>query len=105
MRCRSVMHEGPPSIPPPPAPVASGPVPGAEAIRQQLARMLASRAFTNAPSQERMLRFVVERTLAGEAGRLKEYTLGVEVFGRGSDFVPREDTIVRVQGRRLRDRL
>ena len=37
--------------------------------------------------------------------RLKEYTLGVEVFGRGGDFDPRQDTIVRVQARRLRERL
>ena len=29
----------------------------------------------------------------------------MEVFGRGGDFDPRQDTIVRVQGRRLRDRL
>lgn len=79
--------------------------PDQEAIRLQLARILASPLFANAPSQERMLRYVVEHSLAGEAGRLKEYTLGVEVFGRGDDFDPRQDTIVRVQGRRLRDRL
>jgi TolB-like protein len=79
--------------------------PDQEAIRLQLARILASPLFANAPSQERMLRYVVEHALAGEAGRLKEYTLGVEVFDRGADFDPRQDTIVRVQGRRLRDRL
>ena len=79
--------------------------PDQEAIRLQLARILASPLFANAPSQERMLRYVVEHSLAGEAGRLKEYALGVEVFDRGGDFDPRQDTIVRVQGRRLRDRL
>ncbi len=79
--------------------------PDQEAIRLQLAKILASPLFSNAPSQERMLRYVVEHALAGEAGRLKEYTLGVEVFDRGGDFDPRQDTIVRVQGRRLRDRL
>jgi len=79
--------------------------PDQEAIRLQLARILASPLFANAPSQERMLRYVVEHSLAGEAGRLKEYTLGVEVFDRGGDFDPRQDTIVRVLGRRLRDRL
>ena len=36
---------------------------------------------------------------------MKEYTLGVDVFDRGSDFDPRTDTIVRVQARRLRARL
>jgi len=37
--------------------------------------------------------------------RLKEYTLGAEVFGRGNDFYPRIDPIVRVQARNLRTKL
>jgi TolB-like protein len=76
-----------------------------EAIRAQLERILASAPFANAPSIAKMLRYVVEHALDGEADRLKEYTLGVEVFGRGGDFDPRQDTIVRVQARRLRERL
>ena len=79
--------------------------PEPEAIRQQLERVLASAQFANAPSMGKMLRFVVEHALEGTADRLKEYTLGVEVFGRGGDFDPRQDTIVRVQARRLRERL
>jgi len=79
--------------------------PGPEAIRAQLERILASAQFANAPSIGKMLRFVVEHALDGTADRLKEYTLGVEVFGRGGDFDPRQDTIVRVQARRLRERL
>jgi len=79
--------------------------PGPEAIRQQLERVLASAQFANAPSMGKMLRFVVDHALEGTADRLKEYTLGVEVFGRGGDFDPRQDTIVRVQARRLRERL
>ena len=75
------------------------------AVRQQLERILASPPFANAPSIRKMLRFVVEQALEGNADRLKEYTLGVEVFGRGGDFDPRQDTIVRVQARRLRERL
>lgn len=71
----------------------------------QLQRILADGSFANAPAQSAMLRYIVEHTLDGEADRLKEYTLGVEVFGRGDSFDPRTDTIVRVQGRRLRDRL
>ena len=82
-----------------------GAVPGPEAVRAQLERILASPQFANAPSMGKMLRFVVEHALDGTADRLKEYTLGVEVFGRGGDFDPRQDTIVRVQGHRLRERL
>lgn len=87
------------------APEDTDALPGPEAIRPQLERILASPQFANAPSMRKMLRFVVEHALAGTADRLKEYTLGVEVFGRGGDFDPRQDTIVRVQARRLRERL
>ena len=67
--------------------------------------MLDSDAFAKAPSLRRLLAYVVEETLAGRADALKEYTIGVEVFGRGQDFDPRADTIVRVQARRLRAKL
>lgn len=74
-------------------------------VRRQLERLLASPQLAQAPALGALLRYVVERTLQGEADRLKEYTLGVEVFDRGADFDPRVDTIVRVQGRRLRAKL
>ena len=44
-------------------------------------------------------------SLAGEHDALKEYTLGVEVFERGARFDPRADAIVRVEARRLREKL
>lgn len=99
------MREGPTVSGDPTLPEGSEATPGREAILQQLARIAASPAFAHAPSQARMLRYVVEHSLAGQADRLKEYALGVEVFGRGADFDPRQDTIVRVQGGRLRHRL
>jgi serine/threonine-protein kinase len=51
------------------------------------------------------LRYVVEETLAGRGGLIKEYSLGAEVFARGDDFDPRIDPIVRVQARNLRARM
>ncbi len=74
-------------------------------IRQELARLLASRTFHAAKGQKRFLWFVVEQTLADCAQELKEYTVGVEVFKRGPQFDPRLDTIVRVEARKLRTRL
>jgi TolB-like protein len=53
----------------------------------------------------RFLRFCVEETLAGRASELKEFTLGLGVFDRPPDFDPRTDPIVRVEARRLRDKL
>ncbi|MFN0170341.1 MAG: hypothetical protein ACKV22_28310, partial [Bryobacteraceae bacterium] len=68
-------------------------------------KILASELFSHAESLSRLLRFVVERTLDGQSDQIKEYTLGVEVFGRGESFDPRLDTIVRAQARRLRAKL
>jgi len=75
------------------------------AVRQQLERILASRAFARSPRISRFLSFVVEQTLAGQEDKLKEYLLGVEVFNRTDSFDPRIDSIVRVEARRLRYKL
>jgi len=70
-----------------------------------LARVLSSPAFNRAERSSTLLRFLVERTIAGEADRLKEYTIGAEALGRGASFDPRTDTIVRAEASRLRTRL
>jgi tetratricopeptide (TPR) repeat protein len=75
------------------------------AVRQQLERVLSSRAFARSPRISRFLGFVVEQTLAGQEDKLKEYLLGVEVFNRTDSFDPRIDSIVRVEARRLRYKL
>jgi TolB-like protein/Flp pilus assembly protein TadD len=74
-------------------------------IRAELERILASAVFSQSDSLQRFLRYVVERTLAGEADELKEYNVGVDVLGRGEAYDPRTDTIVRVQAGRLRSKL
>jgi predicted ATPase len=79
--------------------------PSPDSIREQLARLRRSAALRNAPALMRLLDYLVECTLRGEVSRLKEYTIGVEVFERGESFDPRTDTIVRVQARRLRSKL
>ena len=56
----------------------------ATAVAAQLQRVLGSAAFVNAPILSRFLRYVVERSLARDGCALKEYTLGVEVFGRAA---------------------
>ena len=43
--------------------------------------------------------------MAGRGEQLKEFVIGVEVFGKGPSFDPRNDPIVRVQARRLRAQL
>ncbi len=78
---------------------------GSDAVRAQLERILASRSFARSPRVSRLLRFVVEQKLQGGVMKLKEYALGIEVFGRDESFDPRIDSIVRVEARRLRSKL
>ncbi len=47
----------------------------------------------------------MEETISGRGNQLKEFLLGMEVFGKDARFDPRTDPIVRVQARRLRARL
>jgi TolB-like protein len=79
--------------------------PSADRIREQLDRILASPGFAGADRVSRFLRFVVERSLAGEADQIKEYVIGVEVFDRNEDYDPRLDSIVRVEAGRLRAKI
>ena len=76
-----------------------------EEVLRELERILASRAFQGAGRSGALLRFLLERTFAGQAEQLKEYTVGAEALGRGASFDPRTDAIVRVEISRLRSRL
>jgi TolB-like protein len=74
-----------------------------EAVREQLARILASPQFAHSERLSRFLKLAVEVAQSGAA--LKEYRIGVDVFDRGQDFDPRTDPIVRVQAAKLRSKL
>ena len=70
-----------------------------------LDRVLSSPIFEKSHRQQALFRYLVKETLLGNAQRLKGYTLGVEIFGRGTDFDPTNDAIVRVEVGRLRTKL
>ncbi len=74
-------------------------------IRDQLRRILASKHFAKTRKRNRFLEFVCEQALLGNSDKLNEYLLGVEVYGRGPDFNPQEDAIVRVQASDIRKSL
>jgi len=76
-----------------------------QAIRDQLSRILESSMFIQSERLGRFLRFTVEMTLAGEAGSLKEYLIGTEVYERKPSYHPGDDSIVRSEARRLRRKL
>jgi hypothetical protein len=68
-------------------------------------RVLQSETFRNAPTSRRLLKYLAERSLAGDADQLKEYAIGVDAFGKGADYNPRQDSTVRIQIGRLRQKL
>src|SRR5438445_814464 len=74
-------------------------------VLTQLTRILESSGFVNSERMRQFLRFVVERALEGEIGHLKESVIGVEVFGRSPGYDPRIEPIVRIEARRLREKL
>jgi hypothetical protein len=75
------------------------------AERAELATVLSSSLFTRARSLTALLGYLCEKYFRGEAEQIKEYTIAVEVFGRSADFQQRDDSIVRVEIRRLREKL
>jgi eukaryotic-like serine/threonine-protein kinase len=79
--------------------------PSESRILEELELVLASRGFAASQRLSRFLRFIVERTLAGDRDSLKESIVGVEVFDRRSTYNPKTEPIVRTEARRLRARL
>jgi len=78
---------------------------GVNEVSGLVERVLQSDTFRNAPSSRRLLKYLAERSAAGDADQLKEYTIGVDAFGKGSDYNPRQDSTVRIQIGRLRQKL
>ena len=76
-----------------------------ESIRAQLEKLLASATFSRTESLRGFLRFTVEETLKGKGDEIKEYQIGVQVFGRKDSYDTRLDPIVRVEAGRLRSKL
>src|SRR5580658_6866310 len=79
--------------------------PDRAAASQELERIAASNNFRKAERCLRLLRYVIDRTIEGREGELKEYTLGVSVFERPDSFDPQTDAVVRLEARRLRLKL
>ena len=71
------------------------------AARARLNRLPASRTCAASERLRRFLRFSVENTLAEQADKLRERTLGLAVFERSGEYDPRIDPIVRVEERQL----
>ena len=76
-----------------------------EKERVALQAVLQSPLFVRSPTLAHLLSYLCEKTLAGEGGQIKEYSIAVDVFGRPDSFDQDADSIVRVEANRLRKRL
>ena len=79
--------------------------PPSEDCLPQIQRILQSPSFRNALTLQQLLQYLATRALDANSEPIKEYTIGVEAFGRPQDFDPKTDTIVRVQVHRLKQKL
>lgn len=76
-------------------------VPCAHDILAQLERITASPEFPGGNRAAAFLHYVVGETLAGRSGRIKGYSIAIEVFGRDETFT-QDDPVVRIEAGRLR---
>jgi hypothetical protein len=74
-------------------------------VRTALDHVLQSQGFRSSRRSQEFLRYVVERTLEGQADALKERSIGIAVFGRPSSYDPSDDATVRVKAGEVRKRL
>src|SRR5277367_1762992 len=80
-------------------------IPNAVLVREQLNRLLAHPLFTNSKRYPVLLAYTVEQALLGNAGELKERTIGVEAFGREPSYDVNLDPVVRTTAAEVRKRL
>ncbi|MEO8662714.1 MAG: malectin domain-containing carbohydrate-binding protein [Bryobacteraceae bacterium] len=76
-----------------------------EDAKAEVGKVLASATFARSQRMSRLLRYLCEKIFDGEADRIKEYSIAVDLLGRPTTFDPSEDAIARVEVHRLRKKL
>src|SRR5262249_54554650 len=74
-------------------------------FRAYLDTLLRSPAFAASRRRADLLRYLVDRTLAGDGDSITEYGIGLDVFGKPESFDTRFDSGVRSEVSRLRKML
>jgi len=77
----------------------------ARAVRAELDHLLEGPAFRNSKRCREFLEYIVEHTISGPSGTLKERSIGVELFQLPQDFDTGQHTIVRVTANEVRKKL
>jgi TolB-like protein len=73
-----------------------------EQIQAQAEKLLQATTFARSNRSRKLLKYLVDQTLAGNAKRLKQYSIATDALGRSSDFDPDTDPIVRLEASKLR---
>ena len=74
-------------------------------IVAHLDQVCSSSLFATSKRCQQFLRYIVTETLEGRGDLIKERNIASDVFGKGSEFEPGEDSLVRVKAREVRKRL
>lgn len=74
-------------------------------VLEELRRIVESQEFSGSERGRTLLTYLVENALNGGLERLKERTIGVEIFGRDPAYDTGQDAIVRVSANSIRKRL
>ncbi|HEY1760856.1 MAG TPA: hypothetical protein VGG72_36135 [Bryobacteraceae bacterium] len=76
-----------------------------ESLQTQIQRILQSKAFRTSEVQRNLLAYLADKSIHGTADSLKEYTIGLDVFGKPASYDPRQESAVRMHVGRLRQKL
>src|SRR5690349_8499033 len=76
-----------------------------EEVRAELNSLLESSSFRTSKRCREFLGYIVEHTMNGPSGTLKERSIGVELFQLPQDFDTGQHTIVRVTANEVRKKL
>jgi hypothetical protein len=77
----------------------------AEQLQEQVDRIVHSEQFRGSEVLRRLLTFLMDRAVAGEADNLKEYVVAIDGLGKSPNYDPQHNSAVRIQMGRLRQRL
>src|ERR1700722_6427646 len=76
-----------------------------KALQSEVDRILHSDELRASEVLRRLLKFLADKSLAGEADQLKEYAVAIDGLGKDPSYDPRHNSAVRIQVGRLRQKL
>jgi hypothetical protein len=84
---------------------ASTTLPDDSAVLEQVERIARSEELRGCEVLRRLLRFLANKSISGEAEELKEYIVAIDGLGKPASYDPRQHSAVRIQVGRLRKKL